>query len=100
MPQPNDDRTVSANTRSSVMRQLAPYMVLGTQLAAAVLVLGGAGWLIDDHLGSDPWGLVVGLCVGSVVGFYQFLRSVQQLLVRDTEQRTKEGNPWTSKDHS
>ncbi len=100
MPQPNNDRTVSANTRSSVMRQLAPYMVLGTQLAAAVLVLGGAGWLIDDHFATDPWGLVIGLCVGSVVGFYQFLKNVQQLLARDQDQRTKEGNSWTSKDRS
>lgn len=80
------------NSRSSIMRQLAPYMALGSQLTATVLVLGGAGWLIDDNFGSTPWGLVIGLSLGCVVGFYQFLRNVQLLLKRDEEQRTKKGS--------
>lgn len=77
-------------SQASVMRQLAPYLNLGTQLAATVLVLGGAGWLIDDRAATEPWGLVIGLSVGSVVGFVNFLRSVQQLLRRDSEERTRE----------
>lgn len=77
-------------SQASVMRQLAPYLNLGTQLAATVLLLGGAGWLIDDRLATSPWGLVIGLCVGSVVGFVNFLRSVQQLLRREKQERTNE----------
>ena len=71
------------------MGQLAPYMVLGTQLAASVVVLGGGGWLVDSWLGTEPWGLVAGLSVGSAVGFYQFLRNVQRLLDRDAKERKK-----------
>ena len=67
-------------------------MALGTQLTVTVLLLGGAGWLIDDNYDSKPWGLVIGLSMGCVVGFYQFLRNVQQLLKRDAEQRTKKGS--------
>lgn len=73
-------------SQASVMRQLAPYLSLGTQLTATVLLLGGAGWLIDDRMSSEPWGLVIGLCVGSVVGFVNFLRSVQQQLRREQQQ--------------
>ena len=79
-------------SRSSIMRQLAPYMALGSQLTASILLLGGAGWLIDENAGTSPWGLIIGLTVGCVVGFYQFLRSVQRLLKRDAEQRTKKGS--------
>jgi ATP synthase protein I len=83
----------------TVVQQLAPYMALGTQLAVSVLFLGGIGWLIDAQAGSTPWGLVVGLCLGSVVGFVQFLRSVQRMLELD-EQRKQEGrkNGWAKKD--
>ncbi len=65
-------------------------MNLGTQLAVSVLLLGGLGWFIDDRADTSPWGLVIGLSVGSVVGFVQFLRSVQRLLQRDKEQKTKD----------
>jgi F0F1-type ATP synthase assembly protein I len=70
------------------MRELAPYLTLGTQLTMTVLFLGGIGWLIDDSYGTSPWWLVVGLILGCVIGFYQFLRSLQQMLKRDKERRT------------
>lgn len=70
---------------STVLQSLAPYLVLGTQLAASVLVMGALGWLIDHAADSEPWGLIGGLTLGSVAGFYQFLRSVQRLLQREQE---------------
>jgi F0F1-type ATP synthase assembly protein I len=73
------------------MRELAPYLMLGTQLAVTVLFLGGIGWLIDDRFGSTPWGLVGGLCLGGVVGFVQFLRSTQRLLERDQQRKAGKG---------
>jgi len=69
------------------MRQLAPYLSLGTQLAASVLVMGGLGWFADDYFGTTPWLLVVGLSLGSTVGLIQFLRAVTALSGRKTEHR-------------
>lgn len=69
------------------MQQLAPYMALGSQLTVTVLLLGGIGWLVDDHYGWTPWGLVTGLCLGACVGFVQFLRSVRQLLEADKKRK-------------
>lgn len=74
-------------SEGSIVRQLAPYLNLGTQLAASVLILGGAGWFADKYLNTAPWLLVIGLCLGSTIGLIQFLRTVSQLSKRDKESR-------------
>jgi len=65
--------------RESVMQQLAPYLTLGVQLAAAVCVCAGVGWWIDETFSTQPWVLLGGVVVGSIVGLVQFLRVVAQL---------------------
>lgn len=65
--------------RESVMQQLAPYLALGVQLAAAVCVCAGVGWWIDRTFGTQPWVLLGGVVVGSIVGLVQFFRVVAQL---------------------
>jgi F0F1-type ATP synthase assembly protein I len=67
------------------MRQLAPYLNLGAQMATTILVLGGVGWWIDSTWQSTPWGLIVGLLLGSALGLTQFLRMIQQLLKKPTD---------------
>ena len=85
---PQSDRGQHSRAGSgSIMHQLAPYLTLGTQLTVTVLFLAGIGWLIDDNAGTSPWGLVVGSIMGCVIGFYQFLRSVQVLLDKEKERR-------------
>ncbi|NQW30777.1 MAG: AtpZ/AtpI family protein [Ignavibacteria bacterium] len=75
-----NNRTPRANsTGSSVVRQLAPYMVLGSQLAASVLLFGAVGWFIDEAMQTTPLYLAIGLSLGSVAGIVHFLRSVQRL---------------------
>ncbi len=65
--------------RESVMQQLAPYLTLGVQLAAAVCVSAGVGWWIDETFSTQPWVLLGGVVVGSIVGLVQFFRVVAQL---------------------
>lgn len=67
------------------MRQMAPYLNLGAQMAVTILVLGGAGWWIDSKWQTTPWGLIIGLMLGSALGLTQFLRMIQQLLKRPKE---------------
>jgi F0F1-type ATP synthase assembly protein I len=55
---------------------------------AFMLVLG---WFADLLLGSSPWGLVVGIVLGSVVGFLQFFRITSSIFKQpptDTPPRT------------
>ena len=51
----------------------------GFNLFASVIGLGGIGWLLDRWLGTAPWLLVAGIVLGSVVGFYQFVRLTSKL---------------------
>lgn len=70
----------------SAMQQAAPYLVLGVQLAGTVVVCGAVGWWIDSMMQTLPVGLMVGVVFGSIVGFVQFLRTVQRLSRRDKDQ--------------
>jgi ATP synthase protein I len=37
------------------------------------------GWLLDRWLGTKPWLLVAGVTLGSVAGFYEFIRATSRL---------------------
>jgi len=87
MSSPDEGTRKQGTSEGKIMRQLAPYLSLGTQLAASVLLLGGAGWFADEYFGTTPWMLVGGLSLGSVVGLIQFLRSVSKLSERDKDRR-------------
>jgi F0F1-type ATP synthase assembly protein I len=49
----------------------ASYTLIG-----AIVLLGGIGYALDGWLGSRPWGLVIGLTLGIVVGFYELAKTV------------------------
>ena len=48
-------------------------------LFASVVSLCGVGWLLDRWLGTDPWLLVIGIVLGAVAGFYQFIRMTSKI---------------------
>ena len=48
-------------------------------LFVSVATLCGAGWLLDRWLGTRPWLMVVGLILGAVAGFYEFVRLTSKL---------------------
>ena len=51
----------------------------GLVLFSSVVAFCGAGWLLDRWLGTKPWLLVVGIVLGSIAGFYQFIRLTSKL---------------------
>ena len=46
----------------------------GIALFAAVVTFCGAGWLVDKWFNIAPWGLILGIVLGSAAGLYQFVR--------------------------
>jgi len=48
----------------------ASYTLIGS-----IIVLGGLGYLVDKWQGSAPWGLMVGLALGIIVGFYELVKT-------------------------
>jgi ATP synthase protein I len=51
----------------------------GLVLFSSVVAFGGAGWLLDRWLGTKPWLLVLGIVLGAIAGFYQFIRLTSKL---------------------
>jgi F0F1-type ATP synthase assembly protein I len=46
----------------------------GISLIGSVVVMLGVGWVVDAYLDSSPIGVVVGILLGAIIGFYQFFR--------------------------
>ena len=44
-------------------------------LVGAILALGGIGFAVDKWRGTAPWGLIIGLALGVIVGFYDLVKS-------------------------
>jgi hypothetical protein len=49
----------------------ASYTLIG-----AILLLGGIGYGVDTWRETAPWGLLLGLLLGIVVGFYELAKTV------------------------
>lgn len=58
------------------VQQAGPAATASYSLIGAILLVGGAGYLVDRWLGTDPWFLLAGLLLGLATGFYQLARSV------------------------
>jgi ATP synthase protein I len=48
-------------------------------LFASVITLCGIGWLLDRWLDTKPWLMVIGIVLGAISGFYQFIRLTSKL---------------------
>lgn len=49
----------------------------GIELTAPIIAGGGLGWLIDQGMGTRPFGLIVMLLLGVSTGFYNVWRATQ-----------------------
>jgi F0F1-type ATP synthase assembly protein I len=58
------------------LREAAPYLGIGTTLAATVLLGLGAGYWVDGRLGTEPVFFLLGGALGLVAAGYHFARTV------------------------
>jgi len=70
MPEPDTEET---NRKSGIAYGA------GLILFSSVVSFCGVGWLLDRWLGTKPWLLAIGIVLGAVVGFYQFIRLTSKL---------------------
>ena len=58
------------------IRRAGPAAAASYTLIGAILLLGGAGYAVDSWQNTEPWGLLSGLLIGLVVGFYEMAKTV------------------------
>ena len=56
---------------------------VGITLFGSIVFMLVIGWLADTLLGSSPWGLVVGVVIGSIIGFVQLFRINREIFRRN-----------------
>ncbi len=64
-------RSLQQNVSGSGAVAGASYTLVG-----GILLLGGLGYGFDYWRGTAPWGLLIGLMLGIIVGFYELIKTV------------------------
>lgn len=64
------------STKSTIVKQLAPYIGLGFQFATTIGLGILAGYIIDIWLNSSPFGIMISVFFFSVVAMVAFFRTV------------------------
>lgn len=75
----SQEKESGSATLTRLYREAAPYLALGVQLAATVVIMFYVGYWADDHFGTKPWFMIVGLMLGVTAGFYNFFKTVSEL---------------------
>jgi F0F1-type ATP synthase assembly protein I len=63
-------------TWGAALRQSAPYLGIGTTLAATVLLGLGVGYWLDQRLKTEPWLFLGCGTFGLLAALYQFFKMV------------------------
>jgi F0F1-type ATP synthase assembly protein I len=68
----------SARSLQENVTRAGPAAAASYTLIGAIILLGGIGYAVDSWQGTAPWGLVIGLILGIVVGFYELVTMTQK----------------------
>jgi F0F1-type ATP synthase assembly protein I len=63
-------RSLQQNASNAGAVAAASYTLVG-----GIILLGGLGYLFDKWQGTGPWGLLIGLALGIIVGFYDLVKT-------------------------
>ena len=86
-PKPENEAPAAAPIRVTPIEPTAETMrKTGLAWSAAIVFFGSVvfmlilGWFADLLFGSAPWGIVVGIIFGSIIGFLQFFRITSRII--------------------
>ena len=76
MPDDPDFLARSFRYLQESVRKSGPAAASSYTLIGAIILLGGIGYAVDMWRGTAPWGLMIGLFLGIVVGFYELVKTI------------------------
>jgi len=88
---PNRQSPVKQEKESTpgISRNFVPFLTMGFQLAAAVVLFFLLGHWIDKKFDIAPIGKLVGIVIGSTGGFIKFFKMVASITADEEKQRVK-----------
>ena len=72
-------RPASFGSWQESLRDVGPYLGLGTQMVFTMVLFVGGGYLLDQRLGTTPWLLLTSTLVGMGAVFVLLFRVVRHL---------------------
>jgi ATP synthase protein I len=75
---------------AGILQAAAPYLTLGIQIAAAVVMFLFVGKYADERFGTKPWLMVAGIVLGFAGGMIHFFRAVIALSTKEENERRNE----------
>lgn len=75
----HDQPTGGLKSFIKAYRDAAPYLALGIQLAATVVIMFYVGYWADEQFNTSPWLMLLGLGVGASAGLYNFFKTIIEL---------------------
>lgn len=78
-PKSEGPRKREEQTPGEILREVGPYLTLGIQLAAGIVIFFLIGWWLDARYATSPTFKLIGLVVGSIGGMIKFLKSAVEL---------------------
>lgn len=70
--------------------EVTPYLSIGVQLAATMVVYVGIGWLIDRWQDTTPVFLIIGSVIGMVAFFVQLIRVSKELSAKSAAKKRRD----------
>jgi ATP synthase protein I len=64
---------------TEVYRDVGPYLGLGFQLAASIILMFFLGWWLDKQFGSSPLLTIIFSFLGGFAGIYSVIKAVLEL---------------------
>ena len=72
-----DEKNTQEENQETTRRSGVAYAA-GLTIFISVVSFMGVGWLLDRWLGTS-WIMILGIVLGSVVGFYEFIRIITKI---------------------
>lgn len=80
------------NGIAKAYREAIPYLAIGIQMAAMVVLMFLLGKWADEKLSTYPWLMVLGIIFGITAGFYHFFKQTSALSKKNNSQNKKNEN--------
>ncbi|RPI01497.1 MAG: AtpZ/AtpI family protein [Ignavibacteriae bacterium] len=86
-PDRQQNNTQKNKREPGLSRNVAPFLTMGFQLAAAVVLFFLLGHWMDKKFDIAPYGKLVGIILGCTGGFIKFFKTVASITAEEKKQR-------------